>query len=88
MSHSVTSITATEAKRLVQSEITTRTLASTLDQIDVVESEALQFARCAGFSGDELEKIGIAVREVIAAVIHGNRLDSDRKVMVTFGNGS
>ena len=67
------------------SETITRTLDSTLANIDRAESAALDFAQRAGFLGDELEKVGLAVREVVAnAIIHGNRLDDQKKVVVTF----
>ena len=66
-------------------ETTTRTLDSTIGNIDLVEKDTLELAQSAGFLGDELEKVGLAVREVVAnAVIHGNRLDDQKKVVVTF----
>jgi hypothetical protein len=38
-----------------------------------------------GVLGRELEKAGLAVREVVAnAIIHGNRLDDQKKVVLTF----
>ena len=65
-------------------ETTTRTLDSTIGNIDLVERDTLELARSAGFLGDELEKVGLAVREVVAnAIIHGNRLDDQKKVVVT-----
>jgi anti-sigma regulatory factor (Ser/Thr protein kinase) len=65
-------------------EMTTRTLDSRIDNIDLVERDALELAQKAGFLGDELEKVGIAVREVVAkAIIHGNRLDDQKKVVVS-----
>jgi serine/threonine-protein kinase RsbW len=65
-------------------ETTTETLDSTLANIDLAASGTLEFARKAGFYGDELEKIGLAVREVVAnAIIHGNRLDQQKKVLVS-----
>ena len=66
-------------------ETTTRTLDSTIGNIDLVERDTLELAQSAGFLGDELEKVGLAVREVVAnAIIHGNRLDEQKKVVVTF----
>ena len=65
-------------------ETTTRTLDSTIDSIDLLERDTLELAQSAGFLGDELEKVGLAVREVVAnAIIHGNRLDEQKKVVVT-----
>ena len=66
------------------SETITRTLDSTIATIDRAESATLEFARRAGFLGNELEKVGLAVREVVAnAIIHGNRLDYQKKVVLT-----
>jgi serine/threonine-protein kinase RsbW len=65
-------------------ETTIQTLDSKLDNIDSAENLILEFAQRAGFHGDELEKVGLAVREVVAnAIIHGNRLDEQKKVVVT-----
>jgi serine/threonine-protein kinase RsbW len=53
----------------------TRTLDSTIGNIDLLEGDTIELARSAGFLGDELERVGIAVREAVAnAIIHGNRL--------------
>ena len=66
------------------SRATTHTLDSTLDSLDFLENAALDVARKAGFHGDALEKIGLAVREVAAnAIIHGNRLDRRKKIVAT-----
>jgi len=66
------------------SETITRTLDSTIANIDQAESATLDFAQRAGFRGNELEKVGLAVREVVAnAIIHGNRLDYQKKVVLT-----
>ena len=65
-------------------ETTSRNLDSTLESADFVENITLQFARSAGFSGITLEKIGLAVREImINAIIHGNGLKSQKKVFAT-----
>lgn len=64
-------------------ETTTRTLDSMLQIVDSVENDALEYGRRAGFHGNTLEKIGIAVREIVNnAIIHGNRLDRQKKVVV------
>ncbi len=61
-----------------------RELDSTLDSIDSVEEMALDFAKEAGFQGEDLHKIGMAVREsMVNAVVHGNRYSADKKVRVT-----
>jgi serine/threonine-protein kinase RsbW len=63
---------------------TTRILDSTLASADIVENAALESARKAGLYGTALEKIGLAVYEVaINAIIHGNRLNGQKKVIVT-----
>ena len=65
-------------------ETTTRTLDSTIGNIDLAERDTLDLAESVGFRGDELEKVGLAVREVVAnAIIHGNRLDEQKRVVVT-----
>ena len=64
-------------------ETTTRTLDSMLQIVDSVENDAVEYARRAGFRGTNLEKIGLAVREIVNnAIIHGNRLDRQKKVIV------
>ena len=65
-------------------DTTSRVLDSTLESADFVENVTLQSARRAGFSDIALEKIGLAVREiVINAIIHGNGLNSQKKVFTT-----
>jgi serine/threonine-protein kinase RsbW len=65
-------------------ESCSRILESTLASVQLAEDTALEIAQAAGFCGDELEKIGLAVREVVAnAVIHGNRHDPSKKVVLT-----
>ena len=65
-------------------ETTSRILDSTLESADLAENVTLQSARRAGFSGITLEKIGLAVHEiVINAIIHGNGLNSQKKIFVT-----
>ena len=65
-------------------EMSNRVLESTLEGVGSVERTALEIAERAGFHGTDLEKIGVAVREVVAnAIIHGNHLDSQKKVVVT-----
>jgi serine/threonine-protein kinase RsbW len=65
-------------------ETTSRILDSTLESADLVENVTLQSARRAGFFGIALEKIGLAVHEiVINAIIHGNGLNRQKKVFAT-----
>jgi serine/threonine-protein kinase RsbW len=65
-------------------ELTNLVLDSLLENADSVESATLEIARRAGFSGADVEKIGLAAREIVAnAIIHGNRLDLHKKVIVT-----
>jgi serine/threonine-protein kinase RsbW len=55
-----------------------------METVDHVEKMALDAARKAGFHGDTLERIGLAVHETAAnAVIHGNRYSAQKKVLVT-----
>jgi serine/threonine-protein kinase RsbW len=59
-------------------------LKSRLENIDPVERTALEIAERAGFHGTELEKIGLAVHEIVTnAIIHGNHLKSRKRVVVT-----
>ena len=65
-------------------ETSNQILESTLESVDPVERTALEIAERAGFHGTDLEKIGVAVHEVVAnAIIHGNHLDRQKKVVVT-----
>jgi serine/threonine-protein kinase RsbW len=58
-----------------------RLLDSTLESVDSAESLVLDAARSAGFSEDDLHKVGIAVREtMVNAVAHGNRYSGRKKV--------
>ncbi len=66
---------------------TTRILNSTFESADFVENATLESARGAGFDGIALEKIGLAVHEVVInAIIHGNRLSIEKKVIVTIAS--
>ena len=50
-------------------EAATYTLYSTLTSLDALENATLDVARKAGFHGDALEKIGLALREIAANAI-------------------
>jgi len=61
----------------------TRTLDSTLANVDVAETAVLALATRAGFVGLELSRIGLAVREITTnAIVHGNRFNPRKKVFV------
>ena len=55
-------------------------LESALESVDRAEETALRFAGEAGFSEEDQQKVGMAVREsVINAVLHGNHYDPGKK---------
>ena len=65
-------------------EIVERLLESTLESVDDAEELAVGVAQRAGFSEEDLLKIGMAVREsMVNAVVHGNRYNSHKKVRVS-----
>jgi serine/threonine-protein kinase RsbW len=65
-------------------ETRTRILDSTKESINSAGSEALEAARRGGFRETIVEHIGLAVHEIMTnAVIHGNRGDLHKKVVVT-----
>lgn len=56
-------------------------LESTLDSVDTAEADALRVAREIGFDEDDLDRIGMAVREsMVNAVVHGNRYNARKRV--------
>src|ERR1700691_3396126 len=56
-------------------------LDSTLDSVEVAETEVLGAAREIGFHEDDLHQLGMAVREsMVNAVVHGNRYNARKKV--------
>ena len=56
-------------------------LDSRLESADLAESSLLQLSRDLGFSDDQQQDIGLAVREAVTnAVFHGNQGDEGRKV--------
>ncbi len=64
-------------------------LESTLESVENAEELALQMARQAGFAGDELQKIAMAVREsMVNAVVHGNRYNLHKKVRLSIFRNS
>jgi len=64
-------------------ETVSQVLDSTLDTVDYVEGIAIEVAQRAGFRGDRLNEISLAVHETtVNAVIHGNRYSAQKKVGV------
>jgi serine/threonine-protein kinase RsbW len=64
-------------------EILDQDYPSTLESVDVVETDILNSAGDAGFGEDEQHGIGMAVREcMVNAVVHGNRYNRNKHVHV------
>jgi serine/threonine-protein kinase RsbW len=64
-----------------QSKTVDQVLDSTLESVDIAEQAALDLAREAGFGEEDLDRIGMSVREcMVNAVVHGNRYSSHKKV--------
>jgi serine/threonine-protein kinase RsbW len=64
-------------------ETVNQVLDSTLDTVDYVEGMVFEVAQRAGFRGDTLNDISLAVHETtVNAVIHGNRYSAEKKVSV------
>src|SRR6059058_6078735 len=64
-----------------QSKTINLVLDSTLDSVDIAERSALDLARGSGFGEEDLDRIGMSVREcMVNAVVHGNRYNSHKKV--------
>jgi serine/threonine-protein kinase RsbW len=65
-------------------EVLNRDFESTLESVDTVESLVLEAAEKAGFDEDNLNKIGMSVREcMVNAVVHGNRYSANKQVHVS-----
>ncbi len=63
-------------------------LDSELESADEAEHLVVRAAREAGFSEDELHKIGMAVREsIVNAVVHGNRYNRRKRVHLAVAAG-
>jgi serine/threonine-protein kinase RsbW len=64
---------------------TTRTLASELGSVQVVEELAERFAAEAGFDEDTVSHIAMVAREAaVNAVLHGNKYDAAKRVTAGF----
>ncbi len=60
------------------------TLETLLESVDLAESITMRIAEAAGFSEDEMHKMGMAVREgVINAYNYGNQQDRRKKILMT-----
>src|SRR5258708_35993153 len=59
-------------------------LDSTLDSVDHAERLALELAHESGFGDEDLDRIGMSVREcMVNAVVHGNRYNAHKKVRLS-----
>lgn len=75
-------------KNTGETETVDEFLDSTLESVDTAEELALAAAAKAGFDEDELQRIGMAVREsMVNAVVHGNRYNAHKKVHVSISIG-
>src|SRR5580692_5415930 len=67
-----------------ESKTVAMTLDSTLESVDHAERAALDLARESGFGDEDLDRIGMSVREgMVNAVVHGNRYNSHKKVRLS-----
>src|SRR5436190_2779883 len=67
-----------------QSRTVNEVLDSTLESVDRAEKAVLELARESGFEEEELDRIGMSVREcMVNAVVHGNRYSSHKKVQLS-----
>ena len=70
-------------------EKTQTKLASTLQSVDAAEQAILQSAQELGFSEDDQNDIGMAVREcMVNAVVHGNRYSNKKCVYLSIEKSS
>src|SRR5947208_17122835 len=59
-------------------------LDSTLESVDQAERLTLEVARESGFGDEDLDRIGMSVREcMVNAVVHGNRYNAHKKVRLS-----
>jgi serine/threonine-protein kinase RsbW len=60
------------------------TLESLLESVDLAENIVVDVAKAAGFGGEDIHKIGMAVREgVVNAYNYGNQQDQGKKISIT-----
>lgn len=71
-----------------ETETVNRSFDSTLESLDSAEEIAVTAAEEAGLEEEDLQKLGIAVRESMAnAVVHGNRYNANKKIHVSIRKG-
>jgi len=67
-----------------ESKTVNQVLDSTLESVDQAERVTLDLARESGFGEEELDRIGMSVREcMVNAVVHGNRYNAHKKVKLS-----
>jgi serine/threonine-protein kinase RsbW len=67
-----------------ESKTVDQVLDSTLESVDKAERVALDLAHEAGFGDEDLDRIGMSVREcMVNAVVHGNRYNARKKVRLS-----
>jgi serine/threonine-protein kinase RsbW len=67
-----------------QSKTIDLVLDSTLESVDKAEQVALDLARESGFGEEDLDRIGMSIREcMVNAVVHGNRYNAHKKVRLS-----
>src|SRR5258707_15396181 len=67
-----------------ESKTVDQVLDSTLESVDKAERIALDLAHESGFGDEDLDRIGMSVREcTVNAVVHGNRYNSHKKVRLS-----
>lgn len=71
-----------------ETETVNRFFDSNLESVDSAEEIAVTAAEKAGLEEDDLQKLGMAVREsMVNAVVHGNRYNANKKVQVSIRRG-
>jgi serine/threonine-protein kinase RsbW len=67
-----------------ESKTVDQVLDSTLESVDKAERAALDLANESGFGDEDLDRIGMSVREcMVNAVVHGNRYNAHKKVRLS-----
>jgi serine/threonine-protein kinase RsbW len=66
-----------------QSKTVEMLLSSTLESVDLAESEVIRVAELAGLEEESRHRLGMAVREsMVNAVVHGNRYSPEKSVQL------
>ena len=72
-----------------ESKTVDQVLDSTLESVDKAERLALDLANESGFGEEDLDRIGMSVREcMVNAVVHGNRYNRNKNVRVRVSSNS